>query len=213
MLSYDWRDYQERAWTERFPDWSQGFETWRAQESVEHVMVSLFEARRALAFRPHHLRVFISHRQTDIDPALRIAYLACQEGFDYWLDVLDPTLASLPGVSPGSIPKQTCAAIAAVIEMALLNSTHVVAVMTPNTVGSQWVPYEYGRVKQPTPITLQAASWIASALSASALPEYLYLGAITKTEQDLSTWFESELTKHGRNPVPCVWSKPVPAPL
>jgi hypothetical protein len=66
MSSYDWRDYEDRACKQRFLEWSQGFTIWRAQASVERVMVDLFEARRALVSRPPRARIFVSHRQADI---------------------------------------------------------------------------------------------------------------------------------------------------
>ncbi len=78
--------------------------------------------------------------------------------------------------------------VAAIIEMALLNSTHVMAVITPHTSGSQWVPYEYGRVKDPTPVALQAACWLHNGVSASTAPEYLYLGTTTRSEIDVNDW-------------------------
>lgn len=156
--------------------------------------------------------VFVSHRQADVNPAARIAYLACQTGFDYWLDALDPTL---PGAGLVST-EQAAAATAAIIEMALLNSSHVIAVITPNTKGSQWVPYEYGRVKlSETVSSLQAACWIYKATTGTPLPEYLYLGPIFKTESEIQQWLRTELQKHpGRNsPGACSWMTPTPASL
>ncbi|HEV8482632.1 MAG TPA: hypothetical protein VGV87_03655, partial [Blastocatellia bacterium] len=80
---------------------------------------------------------------------------------------------------------QTSAAIASVIEMGLINSTHVLAVITQNTMGSAWVPYEYGRVKTGLGVTTpQAACWIHN-VPASPIPEYLYLGEVATTKQDL----------------------------
>lgn len=215
MPSYDWRQYEGRSWTQRFPDWSRGSQMWRVQSNVERATVDLFEERLRASARPTRPRVFVSHRQVDVGPAVSIAYLACQEGFDYWLDVLDPGLGGLPGSlrAQSPTPQQSAAAIAAVIEMALLNSTHVVAVMTPNTKGSQWVPYEYGRVKEPAPLTLQAACWVAGSLTASALPEYLYLGVITRTESELRSWLQSEHRNYGGAAGPCGWTAPVPSPL
>lgn len=40
-------------------------------------------------------RLFVSHRQIDKDLGLRIAELANNNGFEFWLDVLDPALASI----------------------------------------------------------------------------------------------------------------------
>ena len=36
--------------------------------------------------------VFVSHRQFDLKFAERVAWLACDAGMDYWLDVHDPFL-------------------------------------------------------------------------------------------------------------------------
>ena len=114
---------------------------------------------------------------SDEAQARRVAFLACQEGCDYWLDVVDPNLSGVTGVTISS-KEQKAAAVAAIIEMALLNSTHIVAVMTANTRGSEWVPYEYGRVKTPQlPISLQAACWADPRIGFD-LPGYLYLGEI-----------------------------------
>ena len=78
--------------------------------------------------------------------------------------------------------------------MALLNSTHVLAIVTPNTKGSEWVPYEYGRVKDPLPVTLQAACWVDN--FGSQIPDYLYLGVINHTKSDIRDWLKAERTKY-----------------
>ena len=101
-----------------------------------------------------------------------------------------------------------------IIEMALLNSTHVVAVMTANTRGSEWVPYEYGRVKTPQlPISLQAACWADPRIGLD-LPGYLYLGEIHRSESDVRQWFQTELQKQPRKRIgPCGWTGPAPEPI
>jgi len=164
MPNFDWRNVSTRTLTERFPDWARGVDVIHVRGTLEGVTRQLMEERRQMPVKPPKPRVFVSHRRADVKPAERIAYLACQEGFEFWLDVLDPQLATANASVAAS-----AAAIASVIEMGLLNSTHVIAVMTPNTHGSQWVPYEYGRVKEPVPVSLKAASWVSPALT--ALPE------------------------------------------
>lgn len=186
MPSYDWREYAHRGLYNRFPIDALGASTWAEEiplliPGFETAPTRLME-QRAVRPQPRNPCVFISHRQADDQQARRIAFLAHQEGFNYWLDVLDPSLTGLP-------PESDARIVAAIIEMALLNSTHVIAVMTGNTKGSEWVPYEYGRVKDPVPNSPQAACWISSALS--NLPEYLYLGAILKTEQEISAWLKN----------------------
>lgn len=218
MANYDWHDYQEQRWIDRFPEWVRGFDALRRPQPFDEVLVSLIAARQRTTTSLPRPCVFVSHRQADVDQAIRIAYLACMAGFDYWLDVLDPTLSAVNAMSgpSGLTPQQTASVVAAIIEMALLNSTHVLAVWTPNTKGSEWVPYEYGRVKDPVPVTLQAACWVHNALLASALPDYLHLGHVAKSDDEVSQWLEAEFQKrHGvlARPRTCNWPGPVPARL
>jgi hypothetical protein len=209
--NYDWREYQDRPWVRRFPETVRGSLAWRTQRTPGALAYRILEERREVSRPLPQPCVFVSHQKADAGPALRIAYLACQQGFDYWLDILDPDLTKLPGPSPPS-PQQSAAAVAAIIEMALLNSTHVIAVITPNTKNSRWVPYEYGRVKNPAPITLQAACWVAPTVSPSGLPEYLHLGVVTATEKDLRHWLITEFAKYKRTPgsPPCKWTQSIP---
>ena len=144
-------------------------------------------------------RIFVSHRQPDDKEALRIAWLAKQEGWGYWLDLVDlnasSQLAALQnwlGAPPNALQKSIFTA--ALIEMGLLNCTHVIAVMTGNTKGSQWVPYEYGRVKEATPLAMNAASWWDSTtLKFNQLPEYLFLAPILENELQIRGWLKGQL--------------------
>jgi hypothetical protein len=216
VANYDWRDYQGRNWLERFPENIRGYTVWRQQRfapriDLKMLAADVIEARERATSGPPRPCVFVSHRQADAAPATRIAYLVCQEGYDYWLDVLDPTLS---GVAPPT-SEQTAAATAAVIEMALLNSSHVLAVMTPNTRGSQWVPYEYGRVKAPKTVSLQAACWLDRAILVASLPEYVHLGAILKSETEIKQWLKAEFQKHTGHAATasCGWKGTPPPPL
>lgn len=211
MPSYNWSEYRDRPWAARYPEWASGFAPWRRQEPGLPTTFSELAKLRVQMSRstPVALRVFVSHRQADAEYGRRIAWLAGQEGFDYWLDVLDPDLTKTPGLSA----KQSALAIASVVEMALLNSTHVLAVMTPNTRGSEWVPYEYGRAKDPTMATLQAACWVGAGLSSTSLPQYLYLGPVHVNELDIRSWFRTERVAHGASHTGNAWKGLPPAPL
>jgi hypothetical protein len=81
-------------------------------------------------------RLFVSHKQEDARYAMRIAELAFKHGFDVWVDVLDPNLSQL-GTHPETMKKVYPLIIAAIIELALINSTHVVACITKNSKYSQ----------------------------------------------------------------------------
>lgn len=213
MANFDWRSVQGTRWSQRFPENVRGAAAWRQQRFetsydfralVERVEKSRDEQTSKLATPC----VFVSHKQADVGKASRIAYLACQEGFDYWLDVIDPGLAGVAGT-----PDHEAQAIAAIIEMGLLNSSHVLAVMTANTQASQWVPYEYGRVKSPAVVSPQAACWVASGLL--KLPEYLHLGPILKSESEIRDWLKSEHRRHSGalSYRSCGWTSSIPSPL
>ncbi|MCW5930003.1 MAG: toll/interleukin-1 receptor domain-containing protein [Chitinophagaceae bacterium] len=148
-------------------------------------------------------RLFISHRQVDYPLALRIARLAIDEGIEIWLDVIDPTLTWLNTVGKKHFTRrQEQLLTAVIIEMALLHSSHVMAVITGNTIGSGWIGYEYGRIKDSSPYSLQASCWIHPSLGATPW-EYLLLGVSTRDENSIKRWCHGELAawsrKYGSN--------------
>ncbi len=136
-------------------------------------------------------RVFVSHKQVDVAEAKRIAWLIQGQQIDYWLDVIDlpPALAALTASTPVF---NTTLLIAALIEMALINCTHVLAVMTEATATSRWVPYEYGRIKDDPPGRLTASCWHHPDLTWSDLPEYLHLAPVHASEMQIVNWLQAE---------------------
>lgn len=129
--------------------------------------------------------VFISHRQTDAGDAITLAKRIVSERreYDVWLDVWDPTLSklqhsALPDKAKGML-------IALSIEMGLLNSTYLVALITENAAGSAWIPYEYGRVKPKSPFAVEVAARLSRGVTAA---EYLHLGAKVKNDDEVINW-------------------------
>lgn len=133
---------------------------------------------------PKTTTVFISHRSTDKTEAIHAANILGGRGIDYWLDIEDPVLAAL-GRDHGLPGGQVALLTALVIEIALLNSTHVLALITTKTKGSMWVPYEYGRVKKSRLFAQEAASLSPPSY---ILPEYMLLGTCMRDTNDLQTW-------------------------
>jgi hypothetical protein len=207
-LSYDWAEFRDHSLDSRFPEWAIGYSLWRdfsyRLESLEDFkrfqqgMARERERRRGNGVLPNGItRVFVSHKQENRDEALRVAWIIQNKGHHFWLDVLEPTLQS------NSLrPIQ----VAGIIEMALLNCSHVIVLITDDSVRSRWIPYEYGRAKEPTPYSLNAASWLHPAIN-QKIPEYLYLGVMTGSEKDIYDWLPPAL-----QPGP-PWSGPEPPPL
>jgi hypothetical protein len=139
--------------------------------------------------------VFISHRQSDWSLAEDVARTVTNTGRDYWLDIHDPTLQWANGriTSLGNVAGAIL--LAAIIEIALLNSTHVIALHTINSAGSTWIPYELGRAKARKIFSSQAAGWFdPPKILPSGCPEYVHLAHQTFSHQDVEDW----LMKQGR---------------
>lgn len=225
MPSYNYyTDTEEREaeWLDRFPEWANGYAQWREQPALDDWLgPSVFdwfpEGIELPAAPPVHLncpRLFVSHRKCDEDLALRIGWIAAQEGWDYWIDVLDPNLAALRRLRGGQAltPEKETLATASIVEFALLNCSHLIAVMTDNTRGSMWVPYEYGRVKEPAPFTVQVSCWRHPNLKAADCPEYLVLGKTLLNEQQIRGWLRWELNRWRNDKQPMRCAKGANAP-
>jgi hypothetical protein len=201
MSNYNWLAFAGEPAALRYPAWVDGGELWREiagrdPEALDRLLDTLVTARTAVragvpGTELEVPRLFVSHRRSDEARARDVAVLAQAAGFQVWLDVLDPVFQGL--LQPGQDYLPTPREIAIFIEIALLNCTHVIAVITPDTRGSMWVPYEYGRVKDSSPHSLRAASWIDHRVTDA--PEYLELGVRTATDADITTWLRQELAR------------------
>ena len=148
MASYDLND---AAWGPgRVPENVEGAEVWRgvldSPNPSDAWRTAYLELRRRHDARSPSTpslrcpRALHSHRQKDAVLARRVAWLAAKARFQFWLDDLDPHLALVPALrlNPNL---EALLIIACLIEIALLNCSHVLAVITPRTRGSMWVPY------------------------------------------------------------------------
>lgn len=169
----------------------------------EAALTSFLRATQPLQRNPALKRVFISHRMGTAAWAERIAWLASQEaGLEYWLDVHDPVLRLAGAVLNPGDPRYAVT-IAAIIEMALLNCTHVIAMHTPPPPQtnpptpwqpSQWIPYELGRAKSRSVFSGQMAGWFHSDVRPPhSRGEYVSLADIRFSDDDVEDW----LTSHG----------------
>jgi len=213
MSNFSWVDAQARPLQTRYtpmaplppPNDVLGVAEWErfaqqfpypTPEAAWPLLAQLHGLRLELRDAPRNCpRVLISHRHIDEHLARRIAWVANQEQVEYWLDVLDLPAPPLKPLNHGLVvPANFNQAIllAALIEMALINCTHVLAVMTPDTAGSQWVPYEYGRIKDDPPAHLAASCWRHPHLPVSDLPEYIRLAPVLDSELMIRQWLRDE---------------------
>jgi hypothetical protein len=127
--------------------------------------------------------------------AEEVAKIVSATGRDYWLDIHDPMLLWINGTKTNIGTSAGAILLAAIIEIALLNSTHVIRLHTANSAGSAWIPYELGRAKARRIFSSNAAGWFdhPTVLPATC-PEYLHLAHQTLSDQDVEDW----LRKRGR---------------
>ena len=130
--------------------------------------------------------VFISHQRADTCRGERVACLIGHLGLNGWLDVHDPTLVAV-NLLPPNDPRRS-ALIAVTIEMALLNSTHVIALHSSHSLASRWVPYEFGRAKSHSIRSRQAAGWFEAGQSIATCGYYVQLAEMWHDEPGVLKW-------------------------
>ena len=182
MFDYDYTEFQER-WRSRYPEDVHGWAEWHAAGDLADWRAPTLPRRRWTPTGDQGPRFFISHKREDLPLARSVARRVSQAGFHYWLDAEDPDLQAL-----GMSEEDEGIAIASVIEMALINSTHVIAITTKISLGSQWIPYEYGRVREDSLFSVVAASFLDSDITPEELPEYRHLGATIEDESMVVPW-------------------------
>ena len=109
MARFLWEQVEREAAEHRYSESVLGREPWR--ELVEEVSggppedyseaFDTFLAKLDRLPRPNSplCCLFVSHRRSDVKDALRIASRATQAGYEYWLDIHDPTLIRLNGAA------------------------------------------------------------------------------------------------------------------
>lgn len=231
MPNFDWQLTQTNPLGRRFVDSSIGWPHWNrlvgdlfnlgtgpspdACQRVFDVFLQGVAVAAANVPAPLECRVFVSHRGTARDTAFaeRIAFLAVNAGYEYWLDIHDPTLHFI-NTSPLIQSPTRDVLIAAIIEMGLLNASHVIAVMTDDSAGSKWIPYEFGRAKQRLIVSSRSAIWLEPTMQASACGEYVHLGVMNGNETDIKRWLGAKSQPYCAPSTSKIWPKPdEPAPL
>ena len=91
--------------------------------------------------KPSEPCIFLSHRSTDKVAVIEIGKYITSKGIDVYIDVDDPNLQQ-------AVARDDHKAITAAIELAIANSTDLLAYVTSNTVTSPWVPFEIGFAKR-----------------------------------------------------------------
>jgi hypothetical protein len=127
-------------------------------------------------------KVFISHQKLDREPCVQIAKYLIAVGIDVYFDEFDKEL---------QIATQNNDPIGVVtaIKKGVNQSTHMLCVISPNTLNSKWVPFEVGYGYDKT----QLATLTLKGIKNSELPDYIKIAPIIRDIYDINKFIE----KHG----------------
>jgi hypothetical protein len=127
------------------------------------------------------LCVFISHQKKDSSACSKIADYLKESGIDVYFDEYD---SDLKIAVQSEKPKQVVNAIKAGIN----NSTHMLCVISPNTLYSKWVPFEVGYGYDITKVLVLTLKGIKS----TDLPDYIKAVPIIRYIYDINKFIKEK---------------------
>lgn len=119
--------------------------------------------------------VFISHQQKDKDAAKKIADYLIEAGIDIYFDAYDGDLRI-------HHQSNNAKAVTDSIRKGINNSSHMLVLVSPNTLYSTWVPFEIGYGYDKTDLYTLCLKGIPK----GGLPEYVRSAAIVRDIYDLN---------------------------
>lgn len=123
--------------------------------------------------------VFISHQQKDKTEARQVANYLQNAGIDIYFDENDTELRLH---HQNNNPKKVTEAICYGIN----NSSHMLVLVSPNTINSSWVPFEIGYGFDKTDLGVLCLKGIPK----GSLPEYIRTAPIVRDIYDLNNYIE-----------------------
>jgi hypothetical protein len=121
--------------------------------------------------------VFISYQKEDKNAALKVASYLENAGVDVYIDINDADLKS-------SVQRNDPKAVTSLILKGINNSSHMLVIISPNTVKSHWVPFEIGYGYDKTDLGVLCLQGIPK----GALPEYIRTAPIIRDIYDLNIY-------------------------
>lgn len=128
--------------------------------------------------------VFISHQQNDKDAARKIADYLINVGVDVYFDEYDGDLRI-------SHQSNNARAVTDSIRKGINNSSHMLVLVSPNTLRSTWVPFEIGYGYDKTDLSVLCLRGIPK----GSLPEYIRTANIIRDIYDFNIKISNILEK------------------
>jgi hypothetical protein len=125
------------------------------------------------------MKVFISHQKRDREEAKKIAdYLKSVE-IDVYFDEFDKELQQADAAN-------NPIAVVAAIKKGIKDSTHMLCIISPNTLTSKWVPFEVGYGYDTTDL----ATLTLKGIKNSDIPDYIKTKPIIRDIYDINKFVE-----------------------
>lgn len=128
--------------------------------------------------------VFISHQQKDKDAAKKIADYLIESGIDVYFDAYDRDLRI-------HHQSNNAKSVTNSIRKGINNSSHMLVLVSPNTLYSTWVPFEIGYGYDKTNLFVLCLKGIPK----GGLPEYIRSANIIRDIWDINNFISNNLDR------------------
>lgn len=145
-------------------------------------IIDLSEALRRI--KKKQVCVFISHQKEDTKQCEKIAKYLISVGIDVYFDEYDKDLKI-------AVQKDDPKKVVDAIKVGIKNSTHMLCIISPNTLVSKWVPFEVGYGYDITKVMVLTLKGIRNA----DLPHYIRAVPIIRSIKDLNLFIEKQKGK------------------
>jgi hypothetical protein len=129
------------------------------------------------------MKVFISHQKRDRDDAKKIADYLISVGIAVYFDEFDKELQQADATNNPN-------AVVSAIKKGINSSTHMLCIISPNTLTSKWVPFEVGYGYDTTDL----ATLTLRGIKNSDLPDYIKTKPIIRDIYDINAFVK----RHGK---------------
>lgn len=130
------------------------------------------------------LCIFISHQKRDTEACRKIAEYLKSVGIDVYFDEYDRDLKI-------AVQEDNPKKVVNAIKIGIKNSTHMLCVISPNTLDSKWVPFEVGYGYDITKVVVLTLKNIKN----SQLPHYIRAVPIIRDIHDINKFIENQKGK------------------
>lgn len=121
--------------------------------------------------------VFISHHKSDMEYCKKVAAYIMKAGVDVYLDEYDYDLKH-------QVQTSNPVGVVRCIKKGINNSSHMLCVISPDTINSKWVPWEIGYGYDKTDI----GALTLKGITAAHLPDYIKTVPVIRGTKSLNTY-------------------------